>query len=255
MKWKRRRFKLLHPRARSARGWSGGGEKRIKKSNYKVYIFKQIHKAFFRMSDAQKFTAVPSMRVRDKGCKCTHEECKLGWIIVAVIFIILTCVNVAISTAFVAQQDSIFRMSFVALPQNVIGAPGEVNARVTGMITIDQNDDAFSFIAQTVAGMTGITAIHIRGPIPLGSSVGPLAVSLCGAPNSVPCDITTLPGQVSGRVPSVYDGIVPEGTSVRPLFLEIRAKPFLYYVEILTNAKPVTPGAVRADLTATCGFA
>lgn len=202
-----------------------------------------------------KALKMPSTKARVKGCECTHEQCKLGWIIVAVVIIILTCVNVAISTAFVAQQDTIFRMCFTALPQNVIGAAGEANARVNGMITIDQNDDAFSFSAQTVVGMTGITAIHIRGPVPLGSAVGPLAVSLCGAPNSVPCDITTTPGQVSGRVPSVYDGVMPEGTSVRPLFLDIRAKPYLYYVEFLTNAKPVTPGSCRADLVATCGFA
>lgn len=187
---------------------------------------------------------------------CTHENIKLTMIGIAVVFIILTFVNVLISTIFVAQQDSIFRMCFTALPQNVIGASGEANARVIGMITIDQNDDAFSYNVQTVAAMTGITAIHVRGPVPLGASIGPIAVALCGFPNTASaCDVSTLPGQVSGRVVSVYDGIVPEATSVRPLFTDIRAKPYLYYVEILTNAKSVTPGAVRADVTGTCGFA
>ena len=186
----------------------------------------------------------------------THERIKIAMIAIAIAFIILTFVNVLISTIFVAQQDAIFRICFTALPQNVIGASGEANARVSGMITIDQNDDAFSYTAQTVAAMTGITAIHIRGPVPLGASVGPIAVALCGVPNTAnACDISTVPGQVSGRVVSVYDGIAPEATSVRPLFTDIRAKPYLYYVEVLTNAKPVTPGAVRADVTGTCGFA
>ena len=197
-----------------------------------------------------------SSKSKEDSQYSTHEKIKMTMIGIAVVFIILTFVNVLISTIFVAQQDSIFRMCFTALPQNVIGALGEANARVAGMIAIDQNDDAFSYSVQTVSAMTGITAIHIRGPVPLGASIGPVAVALCGFPNTANvCDISTVPGQVSGRVVSVYDGIAPEATSVRPLFTDIRSKPYLYYVEILTNAKSVTPGAVRADVTGTCGFA
>jgi len=35
----------------------------------------------------------------------------------------------------------------------------------------------------------------------------------------------------------------------------VRANPSLYYVEIMTNAHPTTPGAARASLAgAYCGF-
>lgn len=183
-----------------------------------------------------------------------HDQCKLGWIVITCIIVTLTLVNVLITNIFVAKQDSIFRVCFTALPQNVIGAAGEANARVTGMITIDQNGDSLTYEAQTVVGMSDIKDIVIRGPMPLGSAVGPIAAVLCGTYTTA-CDTLTTPGLVKGNVLSVYDGIVPESTSVRPLFTDIRSKPYLYYVEILTNAKAVTPGAVRADMTATCGFA
>ncbi|MBX9636003.1 MAG: hypothetical protein K2Q45_00440 [Nitrosomonas sp.] len=179
------------------------------------------------------------------------------WIVVAVIFIVLAFVTTLVATVFVAKQDSLFRICFSAVPQNVIGGTGgEPNAVVIGMITLDQYTDKITYIMQTVASMSGVTAVHIRGPIPLGGSIGPLYAALCGFPNNDnACDISTLPGQLSGTVLKVYDGIVPEATSIRNVFEDIRANPFLYYVEILTNAKPVTPGAVRANIVATCGFA
>jgi len=46
---------------------------------------------------------------------CT-EQCKVFWIVTSLLFIILTMVVVIIGTVFVAQQDSIFRMGFQALP-------------------------------------------------------------------------------------------------------------------------------------------
>ena len=183
-----------------------------------------------------------------------HDQCKLGWIVITLVLVALTLVNVLITNIFVAKQDTIFRICFTALPQNVIGAPGEANARVTGMITIDQNGDSLTYEVQTVVGMTDIKDIVLRGPTPLGSATGPIAAVLCGT-YSTACDTLTTPGSVKGIVLSVNDGIVPESTHVRPLFADVRNKPYLYYVEILTNAKPVTPGAVRADVTATCGFA
>ena len=109
--------------------------------------------------------------------------------------------------------------------------------------------------------MTEVTAIHIRGPIGATTSghvgTGPLAAALCGAlvVGAPTCDITSVPGTVSGVTSLVYDGVPPEGTSTRPLMKAIRAAPYLYYVEVLTNGKPVTPGSCRAPMTATCGFA
>lgn len=179
-----------------------------------------------------------------------HEQCKLGWIVITLVLVTLTLVNVLITNIFVAKQDSIFRICFTALPQNVIGAPGEANARVTGMITLDQNGDSVSYEARTVVGMSSITSIVVMGPTPLGSGIGPVSLILCGTSPAAACDTTTTPGLVQGVV---YE-VVPND-SIRTFMKALREKPYLYYVEILTNAKPVTPGAVRADVTATCGFA
>lgn len=187
-------------------------------------------------------------------CRITHEGVKTACIILAVIFILLTFVNVLVATIFVARQDTIFRICFTALPQNVVGNVGEVGARASGMITIDQNTDAFSYQVQTVVPMSSITAVHIRGPLPLGQAVAPIAQALCGIPNVNACDALSVPGQVVGQSLTIYDGALV-GAMVRPLFNAMRSNPQLYYIEILTNVKPVTPGAVRADVTGTCGFA
>jgi hypothetical protein len=190
----------------------------------------------------------------------------LFWQLFAVAIVLLTLVVVIISTVFVAQQDSVFRVCFEATPANIPPAAGvgETGAgHALGMVTIDQNADAISYTLQaptlSVGGpMTEVTAVHVRGPISPTTglaALGPLAASLCGAPSATPCDITTVPGTVAGTIDKVYDGAPPEATSVRPLMKDIRARPYLYYVEVLTNGKPVTPGSCRAPMTATCGFA
>jgi hypothetical protein len=183
--------------------------------------------------------------------------CTARWIgvsiVAAILLMILTLVSSIFGNIFVATQSTTSRFCITALPGNVIGAAGEVGARVTGMITMDINPNKIFFELQTSLTMSGITAVTIRGPTQLATpGVGPLATALCGAPG-LACDTTTNPGTVTGTAVHVYDGN-PINTDLNPLILAIRAQPYLYYFEILTNAKPSSPGSCRQDIIGMCGY-
>ncbi len=180
---------------------------------------------------------------------CTQENCITTWQVVAVVFIILTLIIVTISTVFVAKQDSLFRVCVSTTPVN------EAESHVFGFISLDTTTNSIRYVLRSAAAMTGITAVHIRGPIQLGTEVGPIAAALCGSPSAAAtCDITTTPGALEGETTQIYDGVPPESTDARPLMQTIRADPHLYYLEVLTNAAPVTPGSCRTPMTNVCGF-
>jgi hypothetical protein len=183
-----------------------------------------------------------------------------GWIIfnqgLAIFFIVLTLVVVLLSTIFVARQDAIFRVCFEARGNNVLAGAGEAGAVVNGIMTMDATYNTVKYLVRTSVGMSGITAINVMGPIQLSTpQVGPLFFTLCGGAAGAPsCDTISVPGQVSGTVTTIYDGVPPEQTDVRTAVEQYRREPELYYVEILSNGKPATPGAARAPMLGTCGF-
>lgn len=177
--------------------------------------------------------------------------------VLAFVFIGLTLTTTILSSIFVAKQSTIARFSGVALPANVIGAVGEAGARVSGMVTLDRDTNQIRYEFRSSVGMTGITAVHIRGPTQLATpGLGPLATALCGSNGAPSCDTLTVPGELTGTTTNTFNAAPPTNPAdLRPLINAIRAQPYLYYVEVLTNAKPVTPGSCRFDLTTTCGFA
>lgn len=182
------------------------------------------------------------------------------WILVnqnlALIFGLLTLTTVIVSCIFVARQDTVFRICFEAEAGKVIGGPGEAGAVVSGMMTMDATYNTIKYEARTISAMTGITAIHIRGPTTLATPrIGPMYIAICGGvTGAAVCDTTTVAGQVSGTVATVYDGVLPEATDVRPAVEQLRKQPYLYYIEILTNAVPTTPGSARSNIIGACGF-
>jgi hypothetical protein len=177
------------------------------------------------------------------------------WQVVAVIFIILTLVAVIIACIFVATQDSVFRSMIKATPDNVVGAAGEAGGWAQGIVTLDLNSNNIKYDIRTLGTMSQVTAIRLRGPLVVGTRLGPIRAAICGAPYSSPCDVTTNPGIITGTVTSVYNGIDPPSADVKPLILDLRKEPHLYYYEILTANKPVSPGAVRDEFRGDGGFA
>lgn len=176
---------------------------------------------------------------------CTHKQCKLGWQITGVVFLLVVLVVVIMGSVFVSQQDEYFRICPDATAAQVVGGPGEAGAVVEGMITLDTNTDNIPFEFRT---QSNVTAIVLRGPYVLGTRIGPIILAVCGVSPASPCDTTSVPGQIKGKV-------LPVAESTEPIMNAIRKQPYLYYIEFLTNAVPATPGAARAPLTTVCGFA
>lgn len=160
-------------------------------------------------------------------------------------FCVLAGVNILVATLLTSGAQ-LKRFTVLALPGNVVGGPGETAARVELEVRLDPNKDTqIDYYARTITGMTDITAIRIRGPKDNGLATGPVYAALCGAPGPA-CDTTSTPGIVQGSVFQIFG--VPS-TSVRVAMNTIRDRPVNFYLEVLTNDKPVQPGAARADLT------
>lgn len=175
----------------------------------------------------------------------TRDILNYTLLFLVVTFCILAGVNILVATILTSGAQ-LKRFSLVALPGNVVGGAGEAGARVDIEVRLDPNKDTqIDYYARTLASMSQVTAIRIRGPKDNGLATGPIYASLCGSPG-LACDTTTTPGIVQGSVFQIYG--VPN-TSVRAAMNTIRDRPLDYYIEVLTTGVPVQPGAVRADLT------
>ena len=227
--------------------------KEQKRTKKRIYIFLFYSKMFSPVptlvskNGPDKYIA-PKQNAMDKKYKC----CCNGGIradqlmtVLAALAIVATIVAVIFAIVFASNADSLQRYSITATPENVAlaGGVGETGGLAIGHFELKWVERQMSYYLQYYDVST-ITAIHIRGPIPPNSRVGPFKFSLCGSPSTQVCDVTTNPGVVQ----LVLDQISPSGTGVRPEITAIRKEPRLYYLEILTTNFPTTPGALRAEL-------
>lgn len=167
-------------------------------------------------------------------------------------FVLVAVVVVAISLFRSSDADNITRFCFQATPGAVVGGAGEAGALLYGELTLDTNTNSVSYYAQDNGAISTILSLVIRGPQLPGTSTGVVLFSLCGAPNlDVVCDVTSLPGVVQGSATQLEPG----DQDPLPIILQMREHPSLYYLEVLTASNPASPGALRAALDSTCGFA
>jgi hypothetical protein len=169
----------------------------------------------------------------------------------AVVMVLLTLALVILSIVFVKGQNSYQRYGILATPESVeqfTGTPGEAGALMWGELVFDSNSEFIGYSLRYLLSST-IVAVHVRGPVTIGTGIGPIKFSLCGTPSTVVCDITSTPGNLEGTIIQISPG----DTSVHPEIDNVRLEPHLYYVEVLTSTTPVTPGALRAPLLAISG--
>lgn len=158
------------------------------------------------------------------------------WQIFSGVVIVLTFVVVLISCIFVAKQDGVFRVCFVQ--------PGIA----AGMLDFDADHNALSYRLSRPANASAVTSIRLRGPLGADLQTGPIAAVLCGAPSGLACM-----GSNQTQY-AVYIEASGTPNDMMPLRKAVRSTPYLYYVEVLTNAHPAEPGEVRAYVTGACGF-
>jgi hypothetical protein len=197
---------------------------------------------------------------RDPCCGLTPEGWDRLWIVLGIVAILVTLATVLVGIILSPQRDAIHRIAVHPSAANVFPAgSGEGTFTSFGSVILNENDNSISFDLRVPPGMTSITAIHIRGPMSLlsGTWTGPLIGVLCG-PLIGPgdgCDVLTSPGQVKGKVTmEIANNVDAAGVDVRPIIHDIRTSSHLYYLEVLTNAKPVSPGALRDQLDRFAGW-
>lgn len=188
------------------------------------------------------------------GAKISHWILAVG--VVAIVCVFLTLGSLVAGIILGTQKDSLHRIGIHSAASEVVGAAGEGTFRSDGLLELDETDNAFRWTMAVEAGMTTVTALILRGPTVAGTRTGPVAGVLCGAVLMGPgqaCDTLSQPGFVHGSVAyQIADNVTPGGVDVRPLLHAIRENCHLYYLEVLTNAKPTSPGAMRSSL---CEFA
>jgi hypothetical protein len=190
-----------------------------------------------------------------KSSGCTL---KLTFIILGVIVALVTVAVVGLGTILATNKDSLHRVAVELLASNVfpLGA-GEANYRALCLIALDENTNSIGFRCRVPPGLSGMTALHVRGPVARNSPTwsGDLAGVLCGATlvgPSTSCVNAPL-GEFSGSVQFEISNNAAV-VDVRPLLHEIRRNPDLFYLELLTHAKPTSPGALRGSLSNFAGW-
>lgn len=176
------------------------------------------------------------------------------WKVVTALFVVLGVVGVGISLFRASSADNITRFCFKATADQVVGGPGEVGGYLKGTFQMDTNSDLMELYSYfPLVNMSQITSVLIMGPVAAGEENGPEYFSICGAPNLVTvCDVLTVPGLLKQTV----NQLQPGAEATHPAILAIRGQPSPhYYIEVRTANFPTSPGALRADLSSTCGFA
>lgn len=183
---------------------------------------------------------------------------KLTFIILGVVVAIVTVATVGVGSVLETKQDSLHRVAVELLASNVFPAgSGETGYKADCLIALDENANSIGFRCRVPPGLSGMTALHIRGPIARNSATwsGPIAGVLCGATlvgPSTSCVNAPL-GEFSGTVQYEISNNAAV-VDLRPLLHEIRKNPDLFYLEMLTNAKPTSPGALRGSLSNFAGW-
>lgn len=170
-------------------------------------------------------------------------------VILAIVAVIIAIVLVMISVFRTSNADRYLRIA-------VRSEGGADSVNVTGVITLDSAAFGIGYdLYYTPPSSTLITSLIVKGPIPVGSDVGPTAFSLCGPPNlEEGCDLVTLPGRVTTPGGNLLMTLYPGGLSALPMIQNLRRDLHRYYLCVVTTDYPdVNNCVVRAPFLATLG--
>ena len=141
--------------------------------------------------------------------------------------------GLAIATLVVNQNlSSLQRVAVVA----TAGDTGSGSTGVArGELSLETAEERIRFRFQHRGLSSAITSVYIMGPVAPGATLSATrAVTLCGAPCSVACDITSVANQVSGELLQTCDA----STSLLPIITSLRKEPTRFYVQINTGNFP-----------------
>ena len=164
---------------------------------------------------------------KPNNCACT---CNITLGIFTAIVAVAIAVVVAIVVGVTANTN--------AYQRYLIGAP---NGTVNGMMALQSSDRTIEWSLDYLTSIGPILSLHVMGPIPAGLTTAPLALSLCGTPSSLACDLST-----AGHLSGIISQLDPGGGPLKPYINAIRAEPWKYYLQI--NTATYVLGELRAPL-------
>ena len=183
-------------------------------------------------------------RKKKKVC-ASLDNLLIGLLLVLVILAIA-----AIMTGNFRSFRSENTLRFCVTAKPVVTSGGDTAGLLEGMVDMDSASQTISYLFHyNTTNLSPIMAINMHGPRLPGNDIAPLLFSLCGV--TTVCDISSVSGQVTGVIQKLDPGQRPVDLEI----VNIRGAPFKYYIEVLTGSHPSSPGALRAPLTSTCGFA
>lgn len=179
---------------------------------------------------------------------CCSSICTRLILQIATLVVILTLFALILVTVTrTIKADIEIRRSIEATPERVVGGPGEIGASLVGKWVENFADMQITYSLRYPLSMSPIQSVVIRGPIAIGSDVGPVFFNVCGTVDTGVCDTSTLPGHLSATIHDI-------GTeAVYPRMKLIRVDPDLFYLELRTANVPNEPGAARSPLYISMG--
>jgi hypothetical protein len=196
------------------------------------------------------FPTAKSVKVpRVESSMSIHDKLRLFLQIATLVVVILGLVLILVSVVRSSKADVEIRRIIEATPQKVVGGAGEANAWLRGKFVENYEDMDIDYDFYYSTSTSAIQSIVVRGPKVIGSNTGPILFSICGAPGTKVCDLTTTPGRITGNLKTLE----PANVATLPVMRNIRANPDLYYFEVWTSAVPAEPGALRSELMYSMG--
>lgn len=111
-----------------------------------------------------------------------------------------------------------------------------------GMLQFDSSAGTISWDIRYTNVADIPLAVYINGPTPIGFTIAPLDIALCGSPAPLVCD-TSIVGLLSGSIVSY------NGAGLKTYITAIRYYPVLYYVEVIFNT-----GSVKCPIGQSAGY-
>lgn len=111
-----------------------------------------------------------------------------------------------------------------------------------GMLQFDSSAGTISWDIRYTNVADIPLAVYINGPTPIGFTIAPLDIALCGSPAPLVCD-TSIVGLLSGSIVSY------NGAGLKTYITAIRYYPVLYYIEVIFNT-----GSLKCPIGQSAGY-
>lgn len=111
-----------------------------------------------------------------------------------------------------------------------------------GMLQFDSSAGTISWDIRYTNVADIPLAVYINGPTPIGFTIAPLDIALCGSPAPLVCD-TSIVGLLSGSIVSY------NGAGLKTYITAIRYYPVLYYIEVVFNT-----GSLKCPIGQSAGY-